>query len=361
MIGPVLPYRGGISHYTTELHRSLSKKCNLYTVSFKRQYPKILYPGKSDIEQKIKYHKENGVEYIIDSINPFSWKKAVKYLKKNKVETVIIMWWSIYWFFCFRYMAKFLRKRGIKVLFLCHNIYDHESSGIKKYLSKKILNKGTHYLVHSSEALEQLKSFVGSGNIISMNHPVYNRFPFAKGILKRRARLELLFFGIVRAYKGIDMLLDALEILKNEDLFLTIAGEWWIKDKNLLLKSEKLKSRCEVINKYVSEDDLAEYFARCDAVVLPYKSSHGSGVIEIALHYRKPVIATKVGDFVDKVKDNETGFLIDVDNCTALIEAVKKLFDEKTLSRLIENIVESSKNRKNTWENFADNLISFIK
>jgi glycosyltransferase involved in cell wall biosynthesis len=359
LIGPVLPYRGGVAQYTTMLHRTLTSKSELLTFSFKRQYPKFLYPGTSQLDPRYKDHSEPGVHYVLDPMNPFTWRKACHLLTEYVPHSVIISWWTIFFLPCFGYIAQYLRKRGVQIIFLCHNVFDHEYASWKAGLTRLILSQGNAFLVHAKEEADRLKSIVKGARIVMHPHPIFCQFPRPVRRLPRRSRLELLFFGFVRPYKGLDVLLKAMHFLKEEDVFLTIAGEWW--SKNPLLKeladNEYLKNKVEIIDRYVSEQETAEYFSRADIVILPYRSATGTGIIPLAYYYGKPVIATKVGGFTDVVEDNISGRLVKPEDPYALAGAIREFLNTSP-AHMQEGVRRVSASM--TWESLSKHILDSV-
>jgi glycosyltransferase involved in cell wall biosynthesis len=226
-IGPVLPFRGGISQHTTKLARAMLEDAEVLIISFSRQYPHCLFPGESDRDPSYQSHKEKNTEYLIDSINPLTWLRAVKRIKNFKADMVIIPWWTVFWVFCFGFIASSLNRNSIEVVFFCHNVIEHEAAAWKTFLTRKVLNYGTRFMVHTKEDSNNLHALIPSAEVDIHPHPIYDQFPQAKLQLPRRKTLELLFYGFVRPYKGLDDLIEAMILLKGRDTQLTIAGEFW--------------------------------------------------------------------------------------------------------------------------------------
>lgn len=359
LIGPVLPYRGGISHYTTMLHRSLGLQAELLTISFKRLYPKWLYPGKSVLDPGYKGYHEPGVFYILDSLNPLTWAQARNMLIKHRPCGVIIPWWSSYWSTCFGFIARFLRRRGIRIIFLCHNVKEHEPAFWKEKLTSFVFAQGSAFLVHAKEEADRLKKMIPKAKIAVHPHPIFHQFPHPEKNPPRRSKLELLFFGFVRPYKGVDILLKAIHLLKEEDIYLTIAGEWWGNKKMLLKLIDDLdiKNKVEVIDRYLSEQEVAECFSRADIVVLPYRSATGSGVISLAYHYGKPVITTVVGGLPDVVADGVSGRLVKPEDPHALAEGIREFLytPPNSMQEGVEKVAKQM-----TWESLAGRILDFV-
>ena len=359
LIGPVLPFRGGIAQHTTMLHRALLTRSDLCTISFKRQYPKFLYPGKSDRDPEYAGHSEAGALYVLDYMNPFTWVSACKRLLEHSPRLVVIVWCTFFGAPCLGFMAKYLRKRGVRVMFLCHNVTDHESSFWKGWISRMALSQGDSYLVHTNSEKKKLNNLLPGADVIVHPHPISRQFPLAEKHLPRRAGLELLFFGFVRHYKGLDVLVDALKLLHGEDVFLTVAGEWWGNDVDLKrsLKSESIEPRVEVIDRYVSEEETAEFFQRADYVVLPYRSATGTGVIPLAYHYGKPVIAARTGGIPEVVIDGVSGRLFQPENPEALAEVVRELMHASP-EKMREGARKAAEQM--TWKSFTTSILDQI-
>ncbi len=313
LIGPVLPFRGGIAQHTTRLHRAVGELSEVHTWSFSRQYPQWIFPGESDRDPSFQGHVEPRVEYSIDSLNPLTWKKTAAQIHEFNPQTLIIPWWTIFWAPTFRYFAKTLKSPEREIVFFCHNVIDHESSFWKTLLSKNVLKLADRFITHTRQDAKKLVSFLPHARVTVHPHPIYDQFPPAKGILPRRAKLELLFYGFVRPYKGLDQLIEAMGLLKGKDIYLTIAGEFWKGEEETRNRIIELgiENQVELRPRYHTDQETAELFHRADFVVLPYRSATGSGVIPIAYHYNKPVIASNVGGLPDVVKNNKTGFIIE--------------------------------------------------
>jgi glycosyltransferase involved in cell wall biosynthesis len=324
VVGPVLPYRGGISQYNTSLFRSL-KNIGLSTmgISFSRQYPAVLYPGKSDIDVANATHEEEGILYSIDSLNPFSWWTTFRKIAEHRPKLVVFHWWTVFWAPCFSMIILLLRSRGLRVAFICHNLEDHDSGGIKAWLSRWTLSLADSYLVHSTEQADIMASTATGKQVVFHPIPAYGHYPAASGKLHKRGRLELLFFGFIRPYKGLDLLIEALKLLDDGEIYLTVVGEPWGDPDDLLASAEALGSNVEFHLDYTSDEDVAEYFDRADFAVLPYRKATGSAVAAVAQHYLKPLLATRVGGLCDVVVEGKTGILVEPNDIGALAEAIR--------------------------------------
>ena len=265
LIGPIIPYRGGIAQHTTMLHRALREQADCLTISFSRQYPRWLFPGESDKDENLVGHNEVGVEYLIDSINPLSWVKAVERVRGFEPRVVVFPWWHVYWAPCFAWICKQLKKDGIEIVFLCHNAVEHEDAHWKRLASDFVLSNADRFVVHTLVDKENLLKRFPDRPVEVHPIPVYEQFPQPTIELPRRARLELLFFGFVRPYKGLDVLLEAMTLLQDDDIFLSIVGEFWNGESETLkyIADHGIAEKIEIVAHYVSDDEAAAYFARC--------------------------------------------------------------------------------------------------
>ncbi len=357
LIGPMPPYRGGIAQYTSQLQKSMSKLCDLQTVSFKRLYPKWLYPGENDKEPGMENYRAKDVDYALDIYSPFSVRKLTKKLIDSGAEVVIFTWWTIIWQPGFAMMARRLKKRGIKVVFLCHNIFDHDAKGAKRKISQTLLKLADGYIVHSTEEQEMLTSIVPTAPVMQRILPVYGQFSDPDKHMRKRGRLEVLFFGFIRPYKGLDVLVKALAELQDKQIYLTVVGEAW-EDVNGL--KERLNSygaaNLELQIEYVDEVTAANYFSRADVVALPYLTATGSAVLSLAYHYKKPVVASRVGGLPDGVVEGKTGWLFKVNSPESLSKTLQKITREK--AKGMKSGIDTFC-RANSWDAMARQILEF--
>jgi glycosyltransferase involved in cell wall biosynthesis len=332
---------------------------DLVTISYSRQYPTWLYPGPSDYDPSYVGHEEAGVQYLLDSLNPLTWAAVGRTFARHRPQMVIMPWWTVYWAPCYWFISRALKRRGIKLLFLLHNVTDHESSFWNWPLTRLVLSQGNGFIVQNRESEKKVQTLLPGAQTVVHPHPIISQLPTAVGSLPRRAELELLFFGFVREYKGIDVLLEALSLLPEDGFFLTIAGEWWPGTQGLLqtIDREHLRGKVEVIDRYMTQREVAEYFARADVVILPYKRSYGSAVLTLAYSYEKPVIATSIGAFRDLVTDGVSGRLVAPRDPQALAEAIHDFFSDSG-EEMRQGIRDLS--RGMTWESLVECILNFL-
>jgi glycosyltransferase involved in cell wall biosynthesis len=297
-------------------------------------------------------HSESEVVYLLNPMNPFTWIRACRRLVAHRPDAVAIAWWTVFWAPCFLFVASWLRRKGIKVIFICHNVTEHEPSPWKSMLARMVLSRGSRFVVQSQEEAERLRAVLKEPRLAVHHHPVFEHFPWANGGLQRRASLELLFFGLVRPYKGLDIIIDAMDMMNGEDLFLTVAGEWWVSDGAIRKRAEGM-ANVEIVDRYIPEPEVGDYFARADAVVLPYRSATGTGVIPLSYRYGKPVIASRLRAFEDVVEDGVSGLFFDPEDPISLARAVRTLLNGPRPAD--EGIRQLA--RDMTWEGLASCIL----
>lgn len=317
VIGPISPFRGGIAHSNETMCRNLAKNHIVKVFSFKRLFPKALYPGQFQKEDKSP-PKDLDIDFCIDSVNPLNWSKTAGKINRFNPDVVIFLWWTTFLTPCYSFLAKMITA---KKTVLCHNLFPHESSWLNTFLTKFFLKYSYNMVVLSKQELEEAKKM--GFNPTLLVEPIYD--VAGQPISKEQAKKELgitkrflLFFGFVRPYKGLEYLLDAMkEVRKDVDLW--VVGEFWGK------KSYDL-GRVNVIDRYVSDAEIKQFFCACDTLVLPYVSSTQSGIIQIAFAYGTPIITTNVGGNPDLIENDVNGLLVEPKNATALAKAINYFY-----------------------------------
>lgn len=364
LVGPTYPYKGGISHYNTTLCNELSKRHNVFLISYKRQYPSFLYPGKEQInkDSNIKVNETTNFEYIIDTINPLTWIKTYSKIKNENPDLVIFQWVHPFFTFVFFTITYLLKKfTNIKILYICHNVLPHERTKIDEFLIKMAFKNVDYFIVHSKEDYNNLKKIIPNAKVKQSVLPTYNIFKTKKtskedtrkSLNIDRNKKIILFFGIIREYKGLIYLIKSMPKIINEvdDINLLIVGEFWDdKDKYIdEIKKLGIKNHIKIIDKYIPDEEVGIYFSAADVVVLPYISATQSAVIQTAYAFEKPVITTNVGGLPDVVDDNKTGIIVKSENSEELASAIINYFKNDKERKFTENI--KIKNKEFSWEN----------
>jgi glycosyltransferase involved in cell wall biosynthesis len=239
LIGPTYPYRGGIAHYTTMLHKALCKRGHdVLLMSFIRQYPLWLYPGQSDRDPSEQPLQAEKVSYSLDSLNPLTWLASFRLLCHFSPDAVILSWWTPFWAPAWLVLGMLIRWRLHRpLLFLCHNVLPHEPKFWDRWVAKVVLRQGSSFIVQSEDERQQLVAMLPQARASVVPHPVYDMFA-VNSISQTEARTKLeiplgapvlLFFGIIREYKGLMDLLEAMPQIKGDvpNVRLIVAGEFW--------------------------------------------------------------------------------------------------------------------------------------
>ncbi len=351
LIGPLPPLRGGIAQHTAELWRALERRCELEVVPFRRIYPGWLYPGASRLEPDADARPEEAGA-TLDALLPWTWRTAVRRAVGHGAARVVIPWWTVAVAPALRAIARGCRRRGIPVTFVCHNVVDHEAARWKRWLARWVLREGSDFVVASEAEAERLRDLVPRADVAVHPHPVYRHLPPADRALPRRARLELLFFGFVRPYKGLDVLVDGLARIRERDWHLTVAGEPWKEQGSLRRRADDagIGGKIEWVERYVPSAEAAALFDRADAVVLPYRHATGCGVLALALGTGTPVVASDLPGLREQVTEGETGWLVPPRDAAALAERLGAL-DPEELRRMGASIRDRA--HRWTWDSLA--------
>lgn len=306
LIGPVPPFRGGIAHYTSQLSFALAAAGHdLLVISFKRQYPRWLFPGASDRDPSLEQIETIQAQFWLDSLNPLTWFVTFARIQRLKPDVLILPWWTAYWTPAWFTLGMLNRIFGVSTLvILCHNVLPHDSRSWQKMATKLVFRWADRFVVQSPDELEKLHGLLPQAEVRAIPHPVYQMIPkpeLDKPTAKARLGIEpsrrvLLFFGMVRPYKGLDILLAAMPRICEEfpDVLLVVAGEFWEKPVHYeaQIRDLGIESAVRVDNRYIPNEEVALLFAGADLVVAPYRQVTGSGVIQLARGFGLPVIAS---------------------------------------------------------------------
>ncbi len=369
LIGPVYPYKGGISHYTGLLYRALAKRFLVKMISYKMQYPKFLFK-KEQKDFSNDAFKVEGTQYEIHTANPINWLMNAWKIKKEKPDMVLVQWWHPYFAPCYYVMSLFFKKT--KLLYLCHNVFPHERFFLDKFLVRLVLKRGDYFILHSKMEAKELLSIKKDPQYKVNVHPTYNAFQFqnmskekAREMLGRgREEKLLLFFGFIRPYKGLSHLLKAMGILKEQkklkEIKLLIVGDFAgaREEYENLIEENEIREEVWMKDGYTPDKEVEPYFAACDVVVLPYESATQSGIVQIAYGFEKPVIVTKVGGLPEAVEHKKTGFIVEPKSPKALAQSIENFFEGQWGERFKENIRAEA--YRFSWDKMADVVESFI-
>jgi glycosyltransferase involved in cell wall biosynthesis len=368
--------RGAMAQLNGILANYLSKENEVEIFSFKRQYPKLLFPGKTQedtsnvdiIDPKIRNTQ------IIDSIDPLNWRKSAKLIAKSKPDLLILRFWIPFFAPAFYSICKYVKKKtGANVMFICDNVIPHEHRIGDETLIKLIFKAGDYFMIHSKSVENDLLKFNKGKPFMLSPHPVYNIFGPASGkaesrdVIKDKFDIDLgsekviLFFGYIRKYKGLPYLINAMkEINAKMKVKLMIVGEFYEDEKPTrdLIDSLGLKNDIFVVSDYIPNEEVKYFFCASDVLVLPYIDATQSGIIQIAYYYDKPVIATDVGGLGEVVINGKTGFVVEPHSSKSIADAVIEYYDKDREKEFSANVAEEKK--KYSWEEFISNIMKLV-
>ncbi len=360
-LAPFAPHRGGIAAHSTCLRQALGKHFEVQSIGYYEPFPAKLYPGEylGDLRQQPGNLKD--VDYCLSWRLPGRWLQTATRVKQENTQVVLLAWWTFFfaphiWLLCQR-----LHREKIPAVFLCHNLIDHEAAFWKRWLCLCALSSADAFIFHSSREQQLANNLLPATRSIVFPHPLYEHIAIPRNQTVYDGKLQLLFIGLVRPYKGLDDLLAAMELLDTDTIQLTIAGEWWGNQNKLLQRCRKLESsgRCRLIDHFVSDDELGFLIASCHAIILPYRQATNSGVLAHALHARKPVVATTAGALSMAVDHLQSGVLVPPSNPLALAEGIIKLKEMimagHDFSSAIQRIASNM-----TWDNLAKEIVGLV-
>ena len=366
LIGPAYPYRGGNALFVTHTYEALKNDFEVKIYNYKLLYPSFLFPGTTQFDRSKEQVFKVPSERVINSVNPFNWIKAAGLIKKENANLVVFDWWHPFFGFCHGAISFLIRKNyKDKILFITENVVSHEGNAIDKFLTRIGLKFASKFLVLSGIVEKEVKQYSKGKKIYKSELPVYDCYkPIDKtNINKIKADLGLeensivlLFFGYVRKYKGLDILIEAfLKILsEHPETKLLIVGEFYDNPKEYieLIKKLGIEEKIKVINQFVPNEEVAKYYMVSDVVILPYRSATQSGILNVAYGFYKPVIVTDVGGLAEFVDEGKTGFIVNPNSKDAIFEGVEKFLNSRGKTDFAIHIQE--RNRKNSFNNLPE-------
>lgn len=366
-IGPAYPYRGGIAAFNENLATVFQQNgwsCKIFT--FTQQYPNLLFPGKNQLTTEDP--KPNlTIKRGIYSTNPLNWLKMSKEIIAEDPDLVITQYWMPFMAPAFGTILRGIKKelKDIKTVTIVHNFKPHESRIGDKQLNKYLTNRTDILVSLSSSVKKEIEKSVTDKPILQLFHPIYDHY--GDSIAQEKAKLELgwnndiqylLFFGLVRAYKGVDLLIEALSLLKSDIAYkLVIAGEFYENQEKYtnLIAKHNLEDRIIIRNEYIPNDDVPKLFCASEAIVLPYRTATQSGVVPIALHFERPVIVTRVGSLAHMLEKHQLGLIADSDPVSIAAQLDNFLSKKEKLKSDFETIKDDL-----SWQTFYDTFMTNI-
>ena len=368
ILGTAYPFRGGLATFNERLARQLQAEGhNVEVITFTLQYPSFLFPGKTQ------YSSENAptdlqISQQVNSCNPLNWIKVGRRIQKMQPDLLISCYWMAFFAPCYSIIERIAKRNGkTRCIALVHNMIPHEPSILDK-LFAPLYVRSTDGFVALSESVVQDIDRLDHHNKpkTSYPHPIYDHYGEQMSKEEACQALNLnpenqymLFFGLVRAYKGLDLLLDAFGKVKDQlpNLQLIIAGEFYEdEDKyRAQISNNQLTNRVIIKNDFIADADLRKYFGAADLIVQPYKTATQSGVTQVAFHFEKPMLVTNVGGLGEIVHDRKMGYAVEP-NADAIAAALTDYYTHSRQADYTEYLIKQKDNY--SWSKLAE---SFVK
>lgn len=361
-LGPAHPLRGGIADFTERMAKAFQDNGDdVEIITFSLQYPSFLFPGKSQFSSS-KKPKHLKINIWINSINPLNWIKTGRKIKKSAPDILIPVYWMPFMAPSLGTISRIVKKnKTTKVIATLHNIIPHEKMPGEKLLNKYFINNMDGFLALSKSVINDLSLFDKEKPRVYNPHPVYDNF--GDKINKTEAIEDLgldkkykylLFFGFIRDYKGLDILLEAMadERIKKSNIKLIVAGEYYSNKEKYteIINNLDISDKLVLKTDFIPDEEVGKYFCAADIVVQPYKTATQSGVTQIAYNFEKPMIVTDVGGLAEIVPHKKVGFVCDI-NPKSIADSIIEFYSGN-LHRFHENILVEKK--KYMWETLLD-------
>ena len=358
-LGPSFPYRGGLASFNDRLAQQfLTEGHNVEIFTFKLQYPKFLFPGKSQFTDG-PVPENLSIKRNVNSINPINWIITGLKIRKRSPDILLIRFWLPFMGPCFGTIARLAKSNGhTKVICIFDNVVPHEKRTGDNVLTRYFTNSIDGAIVMSRIVLNDLAIFREKIPVILSPHPLFDNYG---AIIERKDALSklnlnsedsfLLFFGFIRAYKGLDLLIGAFsdKRLRNRKLKLIIAGEFYEDDTPYrdLIKKKNLENDVILFDHFIKDNEVPVFFSAADLVVQPYRSATQSGVTQIAFYFEKPMLVTDVGGLREIVTDQECGYVVKPEE-GAIADAIVDFFENKRKESFMEGVKQEKE--KFSWD-----------
>lgn len=370
LVGTAHPFRGGIAVFIERLARAFKQNNDEVRIStFTLQYPKMLFPGETQLSSSPK-PTDLDITQEVNSINPFNWIKVGNKIRKEKPDLVIFKYWIPFMGPSLGTIARRIRKNNhTKVIVVVDNIIPHEKRFGDNALNKYFVKSVDAFVAMSQSVLDDLKTFDAQKPKLLSPHPLYDNFGTAKTRDEALKALDLdanynylLFFGIIRQYKGLDILLKAFadQRLNNGKNKLIVAGEFYEDDTVYrdLIKKHQLEDAIVLATKFIPDEEVVNYFCAADIIVQPYKHATQSGVTQIAYHFEKPMLVTDVGGLKEIVPHNKVGYVTNP-NEQEVADALVDFYENNRAEEFIAGVKDEK--QKYTWQTMIDNIYTLYQ
>ena len=368
IMGPAWPLRGNLAAFDEKLAQDFmqaSIQTKIYTFSL--QYPAFLFPGKTQYSSD-PAPKGLSIEVAMNSINPFNWIKVGLKIKKERPDLIIVRYWIPFLAPCLGTILNIVkRNKHTKVIAIVDNMIPHEKRIGDSLLTKYFVRSVDGFLTMSKKVQDDVRLFTHKPSCIAP-HPIYDHFGETMPTSEARKLLQLkdtdkviLFFGFVRAYKGLDLLIEAMSdpAIQAAGIKLVIAGEFYESPTPYLeqINALGLSDCISVYNEYIGERDVKLYVSAADFIIQPYRNATQSGVTPMAYHFLKPMLVTNVGGLADTVPHDKVGLVVEP-NPSAIAKGILQLYD-RGIAHFMQHLV--SEKKKYSWEQMRQSFLTLYQ
>jgi len=366
IIGTAYPYRGGLAAYNERMAKEFQDQGHEVVVyTFSLQYPNFLFPGKTQYSED-QAPKNITINRTINSVNPINWISQGNKIRKENFDLVIVKFWLPFMGPAFGTILRRIKtNKKTKVITVIDNIIPHESRIGDRPFTKYFVNVVDGFVAMTQSVLDEVSIFDTKKPRLLSPHPIFDNFGSVEKRESALAKIGLpeenkyiMFFGFVRDYKGLDILLEAFadSRFRNNGYKLIIAGEYYSNKEKYqeLIKKLDLEQDIYQFDKFIADSEVAHYFNACDLLVQPYKTATQSGVTQIAYHFNKPMIVTNVGGLSEMCPDGKVGYVVDP-NPKAIADSILKFYNETDHNAMQKSLLEEKK--KYSWKILIDNIL----
>ncbi|WP_317898120.1 glycosyltransferase [Aurantibacillus circumpalustris] len=360
ILGPAYPLRGGPAQFNENLCAELNKEGHdAQIISYSLQYPNFLFPGSSQFETSGSAPTGIKIHTLINTVNPFNWIKVASFIKKEKPDFILIRYWLPFFGPSLGAIARLVRSKT-KVLALTDNIIPHEKRIGDKAFTNYFVNSCHGFIAMSKTVLNDISKFSKTEKKAYSPHPMYETYGPIVSKKEAREKLQLnqddkiiLFFGLIRHYKGLDILIEAMTDpeIKKLNIKLLIAGEFY-EDKQPyldLIEKFELKNHVLLHDKFIANEDVRYYFCASNLVAQTYRKATNSGVTMVGYYYEKPMLVTNVGGLAEIVPNNSCGYVVE-NSVPVISEKIKEYFLKEKENEFTQNVILEKK--KYEWKEF---------
>jgi D-inositol-3-phosphate glycosyltransferase len=367
IVGPAYPYRGGIADTNESLARALSaKNHDVSIITFKLQYPRIVFPGKTQYSSDPK-PVDLKIDRIISSVNPINWFRTARKINKQEPQLVIVRYWLAFLAPCLGTIARLLNK-NIRLIAMCDNIVPHEHRIGDNALTNYFVKSFDGFITLSQTVADELKQFTIKPRVY-FPHPINDNLgsKIPKAEARKYLNLDLngkylLFFGLIRKYKGLDLMLKAMseKVLKELNVKLLVVGEFYDSPDFYynLIKEYNIEESIVIKDEYIPTSEIKYYFSAADMVTQTYHSASQSGITQIAFNFDCPVLVTNVGGLSEIITHGKVGYVTSKDS-KEIASCIVDLYTKQRIAEFEDNV--KIEKQKYSWSAFANKLIMLYR